>query len=215
LRNAGKGEENQMTTHLELDPNSLDVRALFNIMTGSIVPRPIAWVSTIDTEGRRNLAPYSMFTAVCAAPPTVVFCPSYQPPDFREKDTYCNIAATGEFVINFVNEETVRAMDITSLDCDSNVDEFELAGVTAVDSKLVKPPRVAESPAAFECKLHETVTIGLTRGGGHIVVGTVVYMHFAEGIYSLADRHIHFDQYRPIGGLVGHSYAHIDDLFGL
>lgn len=204
-----------MAQHLEIDPNDLDVRALFNVMTGSIVPRPIAWVSTVSLAGVRNLAPYSMFTAVCAAPPTIVFCPSYQPPDFREKDTYRNIAATGEFVVNFVNDATVGAMDATSIDVDESVDEFELAAVTPVESKLVKPPRVAESPIAFECKLHETVTIGLTVGGGHIVVGTVVYMHFAEGIYSPGDKHIHFDQYRPVGGLVGHSYAHIDDLFGV
>ncbi len=202
-----------MTNFLELDPASLDVRTLYNIMTGSIVPRPIGWVSTIDRNGCRNLAPYSMFTAVCADPPTVVFCPAYQPPDFREKDTYRNVASTGEFVINFVNEETVKAMDVTSADVGADVDEFELAGVTPLESKIVRPPRVAESPIAFECKLHETVTIGLTTGGGHIVVGIVVYMHFAEGIFSPSDNHIHFDAYRPIGGLVGHSYAHIDDLF--
>ena len=78
----------------------------------------------------------------------------------------------------------------------------------------VKPPRVAESPISFECRLHEIVTIGLTDGGGHLIIGTVVYMHFDEGIYS-EDNHIHFDKYRPIGGLVGHSYAHLDDLFGV
>lgn len=203
-----------MTSHLELDPNDLGVQALFNVMTGSIVPRPLGWVSTVGRDGVYNLAPYSMFTAVCAKPPTIVFCPSYQPPDFREKDTYKNIAYSGEFVINFVSDATVKAMDATSADAPPEVDEFKLADVKPLPSKIVKPPRVAESPIAFECKLHELITIGLTSGGGHIVIGTVVYMHFAEGIYT-DDNHIHFDKYRPIGGLVGHTYAHIDDLFGV
>ena len=203
-----------ISTFIEVNPDELSAQALFNVMTGSIVPRPIGWISTVDQNGIRNLAPYSMFTAVCAKPPTVVFCPSYQPPLFAEKDTYRNIAQSGEFVINFVNDETVAAMDATAAHVGPEVDEFELAGVTPLPSKIVKPPRVAESPISFECKLHELITIGLTNGGGHIVIGTVVYMHFAEGIYS-DDNHIHFDEYRPIGGLVGHSYAHIDDLFGV
>ena len=203
-----------MADKIEVDPNDLDVQSLFNVMTGAIVPRPIGWISTVDRNGVRNLAPYSMFTAVCAKPPTVVFCPSYQEPLFQEKDTYRNIAATGEFVINFVNEETVQAMDATAAEVGPNVDEFSLAGVTPVPSVCVKPPRVAESPISFECKLHEIVTIGLTDGGGHIVIGTVVYMHFEQGVYS-EDNHIHFDRYKPVGGLVGHSYAHIDDLFGV
>ena len=203
-----------MADKIEVDPNDLDVQSLFNVMTGAIVPRPIGWISTVDRNGVRNLAPYSMFTAVCAKPPTVVFRPSYQEPRFQEKDTYRNIAASGEFVINFVNEETVQAMDATAAEVGPNVDEFSLAGVTPVPSVCVKPPRVAESPISFECKLHEIVTIGLTDGGGHIVIGTVVYMHFERGVYS-EDNHIHFDRYKPVGGLVGHSYAHIDDLFGV
>ena len=203
-----------MPQSIELDPNDLSVLTLFNVMTGSIVPRPIAWISTVDRDGVLNLAPYSMFTAVCAKPPTVVFCPSYQPPTFGDKDTYHNIAHSGEFVINFVNEDTVEAMDATAVEGTPEVDEFELAGVTPLPSKCVSPPRVAESPICFECKLHDIVTIGLINGGGHIVIGTVVYMHFNEDVYS-DDNHIHFEKYRPVGGLVGHSYAHIDDLFGV
>ena len=140
--------------------------------------------------------------------------PGYHAPYFREKDTYRNITNTGEFVINFVNEDTVGAMDITAAEVASDVDEFQLAKVTPVPSTHVKPPRVAESPIAFECKSQDIITIGLTDGGGHIVIGTVVSMHFGEGIYS-DDHHIHFDKYRPIGGLVGHSYAHLEDLFAV
>ena len=105
-------------------------------------------------------------------------------------------------------------MDVTAAEVATDDDWFKLAQVTPVPSSVVKPPRVEESPISFECKLHEIVTIGLTEGGGHIIIGTVVYMHFGVGIYS-EDNHIHFDKYRPVGGLVGHSYAHIDDLFGV
>ena len=114
-----------MAHSYEVDPDNLDARALFNVMTGSIVPRPIGWISTVDQCGVRNLAPYSMFTAVCARPPTVVFCPSYQPPNYREKDTYRNIAVSGEFVINFVDEDTVAAMDVTAAEVAADVDEFD------------------------------------------------------------------------------------------
>ena len=209
--------------HIEVNPDSLDSRALFNVMTGSIVPRPIAWVSTISRRGIYNLAPFSMFTAVCAKPPTVVFCPNYQmleEEDFSalstaafavEKDTYRNIARSGEFVINFVNEDMALAMESTAENVPPEVDEFVLAGVTAAPCKLVSPPRVQESPIAFECKLHDLITIGLVDGGGHLVVGTVVNMHFQPGVFD-ERKHIQYEGYRPLGGLVGHRYAHISDL---
>ena len=198
---------------MEVNPKDLDLHQLFNLMTGSIVPRPIAWISTMARDGTLNLAPYSMFTGVCAKPPTVVFCPGYHEPYFREKDTFRNIAATGEFVVNFVNTDTVDAMNLTALELAPEVDEFKMAGVTPVPSQVVKPPRVAESPISFECTLHEIVTIGLTDGGGHIVIGTVVNMHFNDGVCG-EDMHLDFDAYRPIGGLVGHTYANIDTVFG-
>jgi len=211
-----------MTTNLELDPNSLDARTLFNIMTGSIVPRPIAWVSTVSRRGVNNLAPYSMFTVVCAKPPTVVFCPNYQLPNSDdliydtaainvEKDSYRNITRSGEFVINMVGPELTKAMAATAEQVAPEVDEFEIAGVTPVPSTFVAPPRVLESPISFECKLHDLVTIGLVDGGGHIVVGTVVNMHFQKGVID--DRnHINYEGYRPLGGLIGHQFAQISDL---
>ncbi len=203
-----------MVVSIEIDPKDLSTYSLFNIMTGSIVPRPIAWISTVDRDGVRNLAPYSMFTAVCAKPPTVVVCPGHLGPDFHEKDTYRNVASTGEFVINFVDESLVNATDVTAAEFPAAVDEFAIANVTPIPSIRVAPPRVAESPISFECKLHEIVSIGLTDGGAHIVIGTVVYMHFDAGIYS-PDNHINYDVYRPVGGLVGHSYAHVDEFFGV
>ena len=197
---------------MEIEPKELDLHQLFNLMTGCIVPRPIAWISTQNRQGTLNLAPYSMFTGVCAKPPTVVFCPGYHEPYFREKDTFRNIAETGEFVVNFVNADTVDAMNTTAMELAPEVDEFQMAGVTPVASKLVKPPRVGESPVSLECKLHEIVTIGLTDGGGHIVIGTVVNMHFEDGICD-EDMHIDFNLYRPIGGLVGHSYGNLDAVY--
>lgn len=212
----------ESSTHLEVNPDSLSSRVLFNVMTGSIVPRPIAWVSTVSRRGVKNLAPYSMFTAVCAKPPTVVFCPNYQLPDSDdliydtvainvEKDTYRNITRSGEFVINMVGPKLGEAMAATAEQVAPEVDEFEMAGVTPAPSTFVAPPRVLESPISFECKLHDLITIGLVDGGGHIVVGTVVNMHFQKGVFD--DRnHINYERYRPLGGLIGHQFAQISDL---
>lgn len=209
--------------HIEVNPDTLNSRVLFNVMTGSIVPRPIAWVSTVSRRGINNLAPYSMFTAVCAKPPTIVFCPNYQLPDYDdfsalntaafavEKDTYRNIARSGEFVINFVDPALAAGMSATAEPVLPEVDEFELAGVTPAPSSLVSPPRVLESPISFECKLHDLITIGLVDGGGHIVVGTVVNMHFKPGVFDERN-HINYDNFRPLGGLVGHRFAQITDL---
>ena len=110
-------------------------------MIGAIVPRAIAWVSTVNEDGQPNLAPFSFFTAVCFAPPTIVFCPSVRETDGDHKDTLHNIRATGEFVINFVTEALAEQMNITSTELPSDVNEFERAGLTAVPSTLVKAAR--------------------------------------------------------------------------
>lgn len=199
---------------MEINPSELPPREVYKLLTGSIVPRPIAWVSTVDAEGNPNLAPYSFFTAVCANPPTVMFCPGYRYTDDGQKDTFHNVGATEEFVVNFVNEATAEAMNITAVEAPAEVNEFKRAGLTAVESTLVKPPRVGESPIAFECKLNQIVTINAGVGGGHVVIGTVVYMHFADGIYKDGN-YVDIEAYEPIGRMMGGGYAHITDFFTL
>lgn len=197
---------------MEINPNDFAPRDVYKLLTGSIVPRPIAWVSTVDGDGNPNLAPFSFFTAVCAKPPTVLFCPGYRYTDDGQKDTYHNVKATKEFVVNFVNEATAEAMNITAVEASADVNEFERANLTAVPSNIVNIPRVKESPISFECKLNQVVTINDQLGGGHIVIGTVVYMHFAEGILQDGN-YIDLEAYQPIGRLMGGGYAHVNDFF--
>ena len=199
---------------MEINPQDFPTRDMYKLMTGSIVPRPIAWVSTVDSDGNPNLAPFSFFAGVCSKPPTLLFCSGYRSSDGDQKDTYHNVKATGEFVVNFVNEATAEAMNITAVEAPPDVNEFERADLTEIPSKLVKPPRVKESPIHFECKLNQIVTISDQPGGGHIIIGEIVYMHFAEGILD-ENNYINMEAYQPIGRLMGGGYAHINDFFNL
>lgn len=199
---------------MEINPKDLSPHDTYKLMTGSIVPRPIAWVSTVDAEGNPNLAPYSFFTGACSKPPTVLFCSGYRYSDDGQKDTYHNVKATGEFVVNFVNEDTAEAMNITAVEAPAEVNEFERANLTRVASKIVSVPRVQESPISFECKLNQIVTISDQPGGGHIVIGEVVYMHFADGIYQ-EGHYVNIEAYQPIGRMMGGGYAHLNDFFNM
>ena len=140
---------------LTIDPAEHLPRQIYKIMTGIIVPRPIALVSTVDSEGVANLAPFSFFCGVGSKPPTVLFCPALRAtggtdPALR-KDTLRNVEETGEFVVNVVSDAIAAAANVTAAEVAPEVDEFELAGLTPVPSEIVRPPRVAESPAQMEC----------------------------------------------------------------
>lgn len=194
----------------EINPTDLERGQVYKLLTGSIVPRAIAWVSSISAEGTNNLAPFSYFTAVSANPPLVLFCSGTRGADGGEKDTYHNVKATGEFVINFVNAATAEAMNITATEVPAEVDEFERAGLTAIPSKHVNVPRVQESPIHFECKLHQIVD----AGDGHIVIGEVVYMHFDEAVFKEGN-YIDIEALQPIARLSGPNYARLSDFFQL
>jgi len=145
---------------MNVDLNALSEKERYKLLMSSVVPRPIAWVSSVDAEGRPNLAPFSFFNAVCSKPPTLLFCPGVRGLDGGTKDTYQNILTTKEFVINIVTEELAEAMNISATELPPEVDEFELAGLTAAPSVWVKPPRVAQSPVNYECVLKHVVQIG-------------------------------------------------------
>lgn len=194
---------------IEINPSEIEGKQAYKLLIGSLIPRPIAWVSTVNNYGQPNLAPFSFFTAVGSTPPMVLFCPGTRNDD-SEKDTYNNVKASGEFVVNFVNEATAEAMNITATEVPANVNEFERAGLTAIKSKVVNVPRVKESPIQFECKVHEMVHLP----GAHIVIGEIVYMHFDEAVYKEGN-YIDIAAYQPIGRLAGNQYAHIKDLFEL
>src|SRR5689334_2086251 len=142
---------------MEINPTELPYQSVYKILTGSVVPRPIGWISSVDTSGHPNLAPFSFFNAVCSNPPTLLFCPLIRGTDGKTKDTLNNVRATNEFVVNVVTEDVLRAMNASSIEAPPDFNEFEYAGLTLAASVTVKPPRVKESPIHFECKVREII----------------------------------------------------------
>lgn len=195
-----------------IDPAEQSFKDNHKIMIGSIVPRPIAFVSTVSSEGMPNLAPFSYFNGVCSNPPTVMFAPGRRGYDGKTKDTLNNIRATKEFVINIVSESFVEKMVKCSTDFDPHVNEFEISGLTSAPSSKVKPSLVQESKVSFECDLNQIVEIGDgTAGSGFIVIGTVVLFHIDDDVYK--NGRIDLDALNPIGRLAGNSYTRITDTF--
>jgi len=196
-----------------IDPRLEDPRNVYKILIGSILPRPIAFVSTISPEGIRNLAPFSFFTGISANPPVICFSPMIRSSDGQRKDTLRNIEATREFVVNIVSEDFAQQMNICSGEYPPEVDEFEKSGLTPIPSDLVKPPRVAESRVNYECRLHQIVEVSSQPLGGSIVLGEVVRFHVAEDLVE--DFRIDPDRLRPIGRMGGTEYTRTADRFSL
>jgi flavin reductase (DIM6/NTAB) family NADH-FMN oxidoreductase RutF len=171
---------------LSLNPADYEARQVYKLMTGIIVPRPIALVSTIDGEGIANLAPFSFFSGVGSVPPTILFCPALRPGESAEaghrKDTLRNVEETGEFVVNVVSEAIAARTNATAAEVPPEVNEFELAGLTPVASEAVRPPRVGESPAQMECRLLQVIYTGHAPGSGVVVLGEVVRFHVREDL---------------------------------
>ncbi|MFD0698849.1 flavin reductase family protein [Paenibacillus sp. GCM10027628] len=190
---------------MKIDPSALAWKDAYKLLTGSVLPRPIAFVSTIDPEGNANLAPFSFFTGICADPLLICFAPMVRGTDGAKKDTLKNIEATKEFVVNIVSEHIVVPMNECATEYPSNVDEFEAAGLTKVASEIVRPYRVRESHVHMECVLHELLTFGDQPGAGSLVIGHVVMMHVADDLYM--DGKIDTDQLDPIGRLAGQMYT--------
>jgi len=196
-----------------VDPGAADPRNVYKLMIGAIVPRPIAFVSTISPDGILNLAPFSFFMGVCANPPVIAFAPTIRPTDGRQKDTLNNIEATREFVVNIVSEEFAEKMNQCSGEYPPQVDEFAVSGLTPVASDLVKPPRVAESKVNMECRLFQLVRISDKPLGGSVVLGEIVRFHVDDALID--DFRIDPDKLRAIGRMGGSGYARTRDRFEL
>lgn len=199
---------------MEINPNSLPHTSMYKFMIGSILPRPIGWISTMNTEGQPNLAPYSFFNAVCAKPPTVLFCPGVRGVDGNQKDTMRNIRENGEFVVNIVTAKLAEAMVKTATELPQTINEFEYAGLKTAPSVVVKPPRVLESPIHFECKVTHMIEISDQPGGGSVVIGEVVHLHVHESVLIGKDK-IDLEQLQPVGRLAGASYAQVREVFDI
>ena len=203
---------------VSFDPAREPVQNIYKLMIGTIVPRPIAFVSSLDEHGVRNLAPFSYFTAVSADPPVVLFCPSVRRDDpqrglVAHKDTLLNVIATREFVINVVTDALVEKMNLTSAQVPPAVDEFELAGLTPLPSELVKPPRVAESPVQMECRLRQIIEVSDRPSGGSIVLGEVLRFHVREDL--IENFRIDPEKLAAVGRMGGATYVRTHDRFDL
>lgn len=195
-----------------INPSEHDYNNVYKLMIGSIVPRPIAFVSTVSPDGVRNLAPYSFFNGVCSNPPIVLFSTVIRK-DGTFKDTLNNVKASKQFVVNIVSEDLAEQMNITSADVPPDVDEFALSGLTPVPSDLVACPRVKEAKISMECSLVNIVTFGEGPGGGCTVFGEVQRFHIEDGLFD--NYRIDPDKLRAIGRMGGPVYTRTRDRFEL
>tara|TARA_B100000212_G_scaffold115953_2_gene86495 strand:+ start:3733 stop:4362 length:630 start_codon:yes stop_codon:yes gene_type:complete len=201
-----------MDREMIFDPSNLPFSDVHKLMIGSIVPRPIAFVSTVSNKGERNIAPFSYFNGVCSNPPTIMFAPARRGWDGKEKDTLVNIKQNQEFVVNIVSEKITEQMVACSTDYNPDVDEFDISGLHPQNSTKVTPPKLRESLISFECKLNQIVEIGTNEpGSGFIVIGTIVLFHIDESIYD--NGHIKLEKLKPIGRLAGNWYTRPTDNF--
>ena len=181
----------------------------YKLATGLVVPRPIGWIGTLAADGTPNLAPYSFFNAVSGVPPTFVFAPGRG----SRRDTLSNVREVGEFTINIVTIEVAEAMNASAASVEADVDEFALAGVTAVPSLSVRPPMVGECKANIECVVTQIVDIGHPDFGNALVIGEAVEFHVAE--HLLDGTRVDQVGLHAIGRHAGNAYSHANDLFEL
>jgi flavin reductase (DIM6/NTAB) family NADH-FMN oxidoreductase RutF len=189
-----------------LKPEELSIKDNYKLIIGSVLPRPIALVSTLSEDGVPNLAPFSFFTGITSKPATIGFAPALKGKEGEKKDTLANVESLKEFVVNIVTESISEQMVKTASEVAPDVDEFKVAGLTPIDSEIVKPPRVKESPINLECKLYKVVYIGDgTAGSGAFVIGEIVAYHIEDSLYS--DGKIDTALLKPVGRLAGQDYT--------
>jgi flavin reductase (DIM6/NTAB) family NADH-FMN oxidoreductase RutF len=194
---------------VEIDPNALDSSALYKILIGSVVPRPIGWASTPSVNGVANIAPFSFFTVVARKPPMISL--TIQPRSSRTqlKDTLTNARETGEFVINIVSLPFANQMHLSSVEHPPEVDEFELCGLTKVPSVTVRPPRVEGGPVAMECKVETILSFGEVED--NVLIGRVTRFHIRDDVWLDRGR-IDTAALQPVGRLAS-EYTLADTVF--
>jgi flavin reductase (DIM6/NTAB) family NADH-FMN oxidoreductase RutF len=195
-----------------IDPHEHQSRDVYKLLIGAVVPRPIAFVSSLSANGIRNLAPFSFFTVVSANPPVICFCPMRRASG-GGKDTLQNVRDTGEFVVNIVSEEIVVQMNKTSGNFPPEVDEFVESGLTPLASDLIRPARVKECGIAMECRLRQIVDVSDRPMGGSLVLGDVLRFHVRDDWFDTF--RIDPDKLRAIGRMGGPTYARTTDRFDI
>jgi flavin reductase (DIM6/NTAB) family NADH-FMN oxidoreductase RutF len=184
---------------MQYDPREMPSSDIYRLMIALVIPRPIAFISTMSPDGRLNLAPFSYFIAISSKPALVGISFTHRPDD--PKDTLRNIRETGEYVINVVSEELFEPMVKTSGEWPREVNEFEVSGLATRPSRIVKPPAVAGSPAHLECRLERELLLG----NGTFVVGEVVAIDVDDAMYT--DGYVDAMKVRPVGRLAGEFYS--------
>lgn len=198
---------------MQLDLAAMSAREAYAWMTGLITPRPIAWVSTVDAEGRANLAPFSFFNGVTSSPPTLLFIP-VNLRDGAKKDTVLNLEATSECVVNVVSRELADQMNACAARLPHGESEFAAFGIAAAPSELVRPPRVADAPAAFECRVRQIVPVGEGAMAAHVVICDILRLHVNEAILG-PDGAVDPARLDSVGRLGGEGYATTRERFEL
>jgi len=188
--------------------NPLDV---YRLLISVVTPRPIAWVTSVDVEGRVNLAPFSFFNTFGADPPVVVFAPNRKR-DNSQKDTLNNVETTGQFVVNAAIADLAAQVNLSSKELPAGESEVELTGLSVLPSVQVKPPRLAESPVSLECRLRQVIRIGETTLSANLVIGEVVLIHVADRILDERGR-VDPRKLQTIARLGGDYYCHTSALF--
>ncbi|MFA9212114.1 MAG: flavin reductase family protein, partial [Moraxellaceae bacterium] len=195
---------------LTLDPKDLPIPKLHGYLLGAVGPRPIAFASTIDENGVNNLSPFSFFNVFSAAPPILIFSPARNGRTNTTKDTYNNVKAIPEVVINIVNYDILHQMSLSSSPYAPGVDEFVKAGLTPLASETIRPMRVQEAPVQFECKVNQVIELGDQGGAGNLVICEVTKIHIHEEILGedgMIDQH----KINLVARMGGNWYCHANE----
>lgn len=198
---------------MQIDLATMAARDAYAWMTNLILPRPIAWVSTIDADGRANLAPFSFFNGVTSSPPTLLFVP-VNLRDGAKKDTVLNLEAVPECVVNIVPQALAEKMNACAARLPHGASEFEAFGIASVASTAVRPPRVAEAPAAFECRVRQIVPVGEGPMAAHVVICDIVRLHVRDEVLD-ASGAVDVAKLDAVGRLGGEDYATTRDRFSI
>lgn len=194
---------------MEIDISQIERQDKYKLLIGCVVPRPIAWVTTLSRTGVLNAAPFSYFNVACIEPMMISIAVSRKPNQVM-KDTARNIQETGEFVVNMVDRFNVDAVNQSSADYPQDVSEVEQIGLTSVASRAINPPRLAESRIHFECRLHQIVTLG-DPAASDLIIGEVIHVHVQDALYH--EGRIDLAGFAPVSRLAGHTYGTIGETF--
>jgi flavin reductase (DIM6/NTAB) family NADH-FMN oxidoreductase RutF len=192
---------------MEYAPEKLTPRERYKVLTGFVLPRPIAWVTTVGPTGVVNAAPFSFFNVFCEDPPLCMFAANLGP-DGLPKDTTVNIQRTGEFVVNLADEPLARAMHETSGDFPAEIGEPSYLGLKLAHSTKIAVPRLADAPWAMECRTWKTIDV---NGDRQLIMGEGINFHIRDELWDGASMRVHMERYHPVGRMFADRYCRTDD----